>query len=90
MLPLVDCVVTIGDIEYSNLVWKSIYAASTFNTKFRSNLTSNMATRQPSWKTNYGQIEIIVRVLFLQRTEDGVPMPSGNMYLGTLYILKWP
>jgi hypothetical protein len=27
-----------------------------------------------------------VRVLFLQCTEDGVPMPSGNMYLGTLYI----
>jgi hypothetical protein len=27
-----------------------------------------------------------VRVLFLQRTEDGVPMRSGNMYQGTLYI----
>jgi hypothetical protein len=27
-----------------------------------------------------------VQVLFLQRTEDVMPMPSGNMYLVTRYI----
>jgi hypothetical protein len=51
---------------------------STFNTKFLPNQTSNMAQ---IW-LKYGSGSRF----FSKHTEDGVLMPSGNMYLGTLYI----